>query len=857
VKAFSSKRRIAAAALLLLGGLYFLRPGASRLKSRVISSLSAATRRPVDVGSVHLRLLPRPGFDLENVVVYDDPLFGAEPMLRASQVTADLRLISLLRGRLEIARLELTEPSLNLVHSKGGSWNLEALLEHSAHTPLAPTAKTRLERRPGFPYIEGSSARINFKSGAEKLPYSLTNADFSLWQDSENSWGVRLKAQPVRTDLNLTDTGLVQLNGTWQRAERFQDTPLAFHFTWTRAQLGQMTKFFAGNDKGWRGAIQADVAFEGTPANLQAAGTASIDDFRRFDLSSAQGLRLAASCHGTYSSLTHEFPEVECSAPVGKGLLSLSGEIGFPGSRHFSLAVSAENVPAGAISSLAQRAKKNLPDDLAVDGLLQGKISLSEVPDSGSFLQIEGRGEIAGFRLSSKTVNAEIGRQDVPFVVASDGRRGSWETPARSRTVNPRPGTQGSHLELGPIAFEPGRTGGALARGWLGRSGYSLAVSGETEISRLLRMASAIGLPAMAARPEGSAQVDLLIRGAWTKQSGASITDFAGAQVTGTARVRDVRTAIRGAGGPVEILAAEIELLPDKVHIDHLNARAAGSSWQGSLDLARGCASPETCPVHFRLATDRSSLAQLNQWANPSPKKRAWYQVLGGNTPAPASLLSRVHASGKLTADGFDVRAVSATHVSADITLDAGRLRVSGLQADLLGGKHRGSWQADFTSKPALCGGSGEFSELSLTRLAALMQDAWMTGTANAIYEIKGPCSAEFWPSAEGKLEVDMRNGTFPHISLGGDPEPFQVMRLRGQARWSAGEVEIGDAVVDSQSGTYQLTGTATFERAVTLKMTGLSGTTSGYAISGTLDAPLVTPLARTEQARLKPPLEK
>src|SRR5215813_2606994 len=114
-----------AAAVLLL--LFLVRPGASRLKSRIIYSMSASVGRPVDIGSVHLRFLPRPGFDLNNLVVYDDPAFGAEPMLRASEVTASLRLASLLRGHLEIARLDLTEPSLNLVHGDGGRWNLEAL----------------------------------------------------------------------------------------------------------------------------------------------------------------------------------------------------------------------------------------------------------------------------------------------------------------------------------------------------------------------------------------------------------------------------------------------------------------------------------------------------------------------------------------------------------------------------------------------------------------------------------------------------------------------------------------------------------------------------------------------------------
>ena len=218
MKLFSSRRRTAAAAAVILLLLFLLRPGASRLKSRIAGSIGAAVARPVEIGSVHIRLLPRPGFDLENLVVYDDPAFGAEPMLRAGEVTAILRLTSLARGRLEIARLDLTEPSLNLVHGENGRWNLEALLERAAQTPLAPTGNARPGPRPGFPYIEASSGRINFKNGQEKKPYALTNADFALWQDSENTWGVRLKAQPFRSDMSLSDTGILRVNGTWQRA---------------------------------------------------------------------------------------------------------------------------------------------------------------------------------------------------------------------------------------------------------------------------------------------------------------------------------------------------------------------------------------------------------------------------------------------------------------------------------------------------------------------------------------------------------------------------------------------------------------------------------------------------------------
>ena len=51
------------------------------------------------------------------------------------------------------------------MHGSDGRWNLEALLERTAQIPLAPTGKAKTEPRPGFPYIEATSGRINFKSG--------------------------------------------------------------------------------------------------------------------------------------------------------------------------------------------------------------------------------------------------------------------------------------------------------------------------------------------------------------------------------------------------------------------------------------------------------------------------------------------------------------------------------------------------------------------------------------------------------------------------------------------------------------------------------------------------------------------
>jgi uncharacterized protein involved in outer membrane biogenesis len=858
VKLPTSKRRIAAAAALIVLALFLLRPGASRLKSRIVSSISAGVGRSVDIGSVHIRLLPRPGFDLENLVVYDDPAFGAEPMLRASEVTADLRLTSLLRGRLEISRLDLTDPSLNLVHMPGGRWNLEALLERTAHIPLAPTGKAKSELRQGFPYIQGTSARINFKSGLEKKPYALTNADFSLFQDSENSWGVRLKGQPVRTDLNLNDMGLLQVSGTWQRADTLRDTPLQFSLEWNRAQLGQLTKFFTGNDQGWRGEVVLDVALAGTPAKLQVTSNGSIQDFRRYDIASGRALHLAAQCDGEYSSLDQEFHGLFCSAPVGSGMITLKGDAGLPGSHNYGLRLMAEDIPASAVAVLVERAKQNLPEDLVASGTLSGNLRIEQESATASKPQLEGRGEFAELRLASSANKAETGPETVPFVVTAGDSAAS--NPARGSTLGKNSSSirfpDGPHVEFGPFPVAIGGAAPATARGWVNRGGYQLSVAGDAEIPEASRVARMFGLPALQPVTEGSAQVDLQIAGSWLGRSQGTTSGFTGPQVNGTAKLRNVRVAVRGVGGPVEIASAEMQLLANEVRVVKMKAKAAGTLWTGSLEMPRGCGIPGACPAHFVLNANQIALGKLRDWARPSPKERRWYQVLESSSQAGPSFLASVRASGQLTTDRLQVRKIAATRVSAKISLDGGKLLISQLNADILGGKHRGEWRADFGVKPAVCSGSGDFTAVSLASLADVVKDAGIAGTVTATYQMKGTCPEEFWKSAEGTLQFVMKDGALPHFALGEDAEPFEVTRFAGQARLHGREIEMKDAKLDSTNGTFEVSGTATLQGELDLKLAGAGGATTpqGYAISGTLAEPRVLRMAGAEtQARLKP----
>ncbi len=852
----SSKRRWIAVAIFVLLVLFLLRPGASRLKSRIITSMSAGVGRPVDIGSVHVRVLPRPGFDIQNLVIYDDPMFGAEPMLRAGEVTADLRIVSLLKGRIEISRMDLTEPSFNLVHRTGGDWNLQALLERAAHNVTAPTGPSRTAPRPQFPYIEGTSGRINFKTGAEKRPYALINADFSLWQESEDTWGIRLKAQPFRTDLNLTDVGQLQISGTWKRAQSFQETPVELSAEWSKAQLGQVTKLLTGADKGWRGNILVDAKLTGTPAKLKISGTASMDDFRRYDITSGNALRLGARCDGEYSSLTHEFHEVTCSAPVGDGGLTLTGDLGLPGSGHYSISLKAENVPASAAAGLLERAKKNIPEDLVAAGILNGKATLANDARSGSSLRFRGSGEIADLRLSSATNKLDLGPTTIPFQLLDDSAR------AHDRIQKGRAGLsapKGAHAEIGPFALSTAHNAGLSLRGWLNRASYSFSVAGETEIAKALRIAHGVGLPAAAVNPEGTAQLNLQIAGSWVGPGGELGVGFPAPEATGTARLRNVRVAVLGASEPLEIASADLQLGPDKVVVGRLSASALGAAWSGTLEMPRGCGNPEACTVRFALNTQELALSRMGEWIHGRQKSRPWYRVLEPANRLGQSFLGKVHASGEVSASRFVLRGIQASNASAKVRLDSGKLSLSAVNADVFSGKHRGNWNIEFGGTSAVCSGSGNVSGIGLGKISDTPQNNWVTGTADGSYEIKGPCSAEFWQAAEGKFQAELRNGILPRLLIGDAPEPLAFTKLSGQAELSSGKFELSATKLNSPSGAYDLAGSVTLKREIDVKMTRepASATSAGYTVTGTLAAPRVAPFGNTEQAKLKTPGSK
>ena len=195
---------------------------------------------------------------------------------------------------------------------------------------------------------------------------------------------MRLEARPVRTDMPVTDTGTVKAEATIQRANLLRDAPMKANVTWERVQLGNLTRLIYGEDRGWRGALEASAQFSGTPGALHFTTAAKLHDFRRFDISRGDTANLNASCSGELNVSANLLQKTECHLPLDGGLLSAHGTLHGLRDPRYDLTLSVENLGADALLKLARRAKRDLPDDLAAKGTISASFHGSRMTDAPS-----------------------------------------------------------------------------------------------------------------------------------------------------------------------------------------------------------------------------------------------------------------------------------------------------------------------------------------------------------------------------------------------------------------------------------------------------------------------------------------
>lgn len=464
-------------------GLALLPPliNVNRYQRRIATSISGSIGRPVHLDQVTLNLLPLPGFEIQNLVVDEDPAFGSEPIIRANTVKATLRLSSLWRRRVEFSTISFTEPSVNLVHLQDGRWNIESVLLQASHIDTAPTGQKRAGTTPRFPYIEATGARLNFKQGAEKLPFSLTESEFALWSPDPNQWQLRLGARPVRTDSarpdsNVSDTGTVDIEGTLGRGDSLAKIPVNLEAQWRDAPLGEASRVLAGSDAGWRGNMVLSANIRGTMGESAVTARLRLIGVRRADFVPQQPLSAEIECFTTAMSIFHSYQDLRCAWPPNAAAdaptIALTGEV--PDIRHIErshVQIGSSGVPASTVLNWLRIASAKVSPDITATGTLTGSMSYDGAeahPWTGQVLLHEASLKASG--------------EDAASLLAGD---------VALRAVAPAAAGSKLALQLLPVAVELGGRDPATLDGHFDDNGYTLHLTGLATEARLREFAKA------------------------------------------------------------------------------------------------------------------------------------------------------------------------------------------------------------------------------------------------------------------------------------------------------------------------------------------------------------------------------
>ncbi|MGH9479308.1 MAG: AsmA family protein, partial [Terriglobales bacterium] len=369
-------------------------------RSGILRSLERGLGRTVSAQSVHLRLLPLPGIELDQVQLAENPGFGLEDMVTADDAVATLRWLPLLRGRLVFARVHLDGANINLVRNADGRWNLAALLARESQPGAAGGGRSPAAR---FPYIEWSDSRVNFKLDDTKTRFYLAEVSGSLAREPTHNgggdWRLQMRFAPQRSDLDLSGTGTVRLDGRWAvEPGGFRALPFQMTLRLDDSYLAASSALVMGHDAGLHGVLAAAVEVEGTSQRFTVRGEAHVEGLRRWDLNPPPA---AINCNftGVYVPARDEF-DLTGLGDAGFQHARLQGVIsGVLSHPQVQMQLELNALPAADLVPLAIALKSGVPPGLTAAGTVTGGARLnwsqSAAGAGGLLAALDGRGQAA------------------------------------------------------------------------------------------------------------------------------------------------------------------------------------------------------------------------------------------------------------------------------------------------------------------------------------------------------------------------------------------------------------------------------------------------------------------------------
>lgn len=809
----------------------------NRYKARITHLMSESVGRPVRLSSVGMRVLPTPGFVLNDLTIEEDPTYGAEPVLHASTVVATIRLLSLWRGRLEIGSISVDDASFNIVHTPDGLWNLDPLFR-TATQKSQPAPGAGQSRAIPLPYLEATNSRINIMFGTEKLPFSLVNTDLSFWQENPGDWRIRLKGEPSRTDQSLEqagsgDTGVVRLEASLRRAPELRQMPLHVDLAWRDAQAGQLTRLALGSNAGWRGNLTGELNLDGTLDAAQIKTRLRAESVHRAEFAPVDPLDFDARCSLIFHFSKQSVDGLVCDSPLGDGHVRVAGDISSEGpSPHLTLEL--DRISAGAVLDAMRTVRSGIGQDLEAKGTIGGKLIYN--PDAARVAADQAAAPKAVYRTGKNKANAPKPRAAPGPLTGSlivDGLQLSGDglsTPVQAAKVvfEPAVPAPGQHAALVTNVGVP--LGGAAPMTVavrVGLSGYQITLHGPASVARARELAKVAGVPqaslldSLAGEP---ISVDLNAEGPWINAENIQVGETlpqspAGSasaaqpnpspadKISGTIILRNSNWKADYLANAVMISEATLHVGGDDIRWDPVVFTYGPVKGTATVSLPVGCIGH--CTPRFTLDFGSLEAGALEAAILGAQQKGTLLSELIARLSSKKSSTGSQwpSAEGTAEAETLTLGPLTLHDVTAALNLTDAGVEITSIDAGVLGGHVHGTGAVHPPSgdggKPAYTF-EAAFEKLNPAAVGELAGSHWKGGELNADgkVELFGFTTEDLASSAHGALHLDWKHGSVAAEGEAG-AVPAELARFD---RWTA-DAEIANGTITLKDNAARLGG--------------------------------------------------
>ena len=750
--------RIALLALLLSGVAVWLIPScfsAERYRRRLEAGLERALHRQVTFGDVSFRVLPRPGFVIENAVIQEDPAFGSEPFTRVDRIECDIRWRTLLGSRLDFSHFRLQHPNINLVREVGGGWNVERLLLLSPAPSGAPGAVSSSPQVTTGPLdLEVEDGRVNFKLGENKKPFAITDLRAQLRFDPANHHlRFRLVGSPIRTDRSLPTPGAVEVTGEWTPGRDLRG-PLNAVVRTREALVYNWAPLVTGRNTGLYGVMDAELRVTGSIRTLNLDGSGRLSELHRWEqIPPSDPMPWTITFRGQLDRDRGRLRLETTEASFADSHLHISGTIDhLSSSPELDLVLALERSRLEDLAALAGRLW-TLKGGFGIRGRVDGMLAIQ-----GPWAERRYGGFVGARDVVLSTRSASF---PVSEVAVRIDNRGARLAPVRI-TLAPR------------VALE---AEGSLERGtWPLRYELTLSIK-AVPLRDVVNFGRALGMPAL--------------QGWDAVGSGAASFRLTGVLrapyrpvLKGRAELRAARLVIPGFTEPINVPRASVEVNGDEIVVDRLQAVLGTSVFSGRLEHQGDWHSPWTFDLH----SDNLDLGQGALWfvalgrRKPIPllQRLPGLGSLAAEREAAAKLFASLNARGRFSASKVTYRGITLDNLQTNAEVVGRVVRLPNAVFRVGGGQGRLTGRMDLTGSPAHLAAdlllSGVGIQTIVTHLPPVLRGAHGSMSMSGHFETTGLSQEEVSENLEGRVTVVASD-----LSLVGFDPVGAFVRLAGE----------------------------------------------------------------------------